>query len=85
MRVDWNLGIDISLSLPTIHEDQDEEEEFTNFLQEFVSQIDPEYEVQLEEMLERAKEMRLSKGCQETVAEVALGVVALEIETQANM
>lgn len=85
MRVDWNLGTEISLSPPPIHEDQEEDEEFTNFLQEFVSRIDPEYEAQLEDMLERAKEMQLSKGCQKTVAEVAMGVVALEIKTQANM
>lgn len=59
--------------------------QFASFLGGFVTNLDPEYNTALEEMLEHAKNVNTSLRMQEIVEEVALAVATLDVETDAIM
>lgn len=92
MRVEWDLGpcdmISPSAEVFKVSVDEDNESEegdFNTFLGGYLAELEPQYGTKLEELLEQLNTSASSKEMKNTVAEVALAVTTLEVETQANM
>lgn len=64
----------------------EDEDDFDDFFRHYlVDGIAPEDDTALEHLLEDVEALDISKKMQNTVEEISLAVVALEMETEANM
>ncbi|KAJ9103214.1 hypothetical protein QFC21_002637 [Naganishia friedmannii] len=84
---DFNLMVDNQDEADQVQENDEvtSEGEFKVFLDGYLKNMDPGYDTMLEEMINSATNMDTSQKTRETVAEVALAVTALEVETDANL